>query len=73
MLFVLVTFAINEAAYNSETTRAALQSVNKGQTEDEPTSALDPELVGEVLQTIKKTVATGLTMILFSHENEHHI
>lgn len=35
---------------------------------DEPTSALDPELVGEVLQTIKKTAATGQTMILVSHE-----
>lgn len=33
MLFVLVTFAFNEAAYNSETIRAALQSVNKGQIE----------------------------------------
>ncbi len=33
MLFVLVTFAINESAYNSETIRAALQSVNKGQIE----------------------------------------
>jgi len=35
---------------------------------DEPTSALDPELVGEVLQTIKKTAASGQTMILVSHE-----
>ncbi len=33
MLFVLVTFAFNESAYNSETIRAALQSVNKGQIE----------------------------------------
>ncbi|WP_405115594.1 amino acid ABC transporter permease [Paenibacillus sp. FSL K6-1217] len=33
MIFVLVTFAFNEAAYNSETIRAALQSVNKGQIE----------------------------------------
>lgn len=33
LLFVLVTFSINEAAYNSENIRAALQSVNKGQTE----------------------------------------
>lgn len=35
---------------------------------DEPTSALDPELVGEVLQTIKRTAASGQTMILVSHE-----
>lgn len=33
LLFVLVTFAINEGAYNSENIRAALQSVNKGQIE----------------------------------------
>lgn len=35
---------------------------------DEPTSALDPELVEEVLQTIKRTAASGQTMILVSHE-----
>src|SRR5574344_138155 len=35
---------------------------------DEPTSALDPELVGEVLQTIKKIAQDGYTMILVSHE-----
>lgn len=35
---------------------------------DEPTSALDPELVGEVLETIKKIAEEGLTMILVSHE-----
>lgn len=35
---------------------------------DEPTSALDPELVGEVLLTIKKAAANGQTMILVSHE-----
>lgn len=35
---------------------------------DEPTSALDPELVGEVLLTIKKAAADGQTMILVSHE-----
>lgn len=33
MLFVLVTFALNESAYNSETIRAALQSVDRGQIE----------------------------------------
>lgn len=35
---------------------------------DEPTSALDPELVGEVLDTIKKAAQEGNTMILVSHE-----
>lgn len=35
---------------------------------DEPTSALDPELVGEVLDTIKKAADEGYTMLLVSHE-----
>ncbi len=35
---------------------------------DEPTSALDPELVGEVLETIKKIAKEGHTMLLASHE-----
>ena len=35
---------------------------------DEPTSALDPELVGEVLETIKQLAEEGHTMILVSHE-----
>ncbi len=35
---------------------------------DEPTSALDPELVGEVLQTIREIAAAGQTMALVSHE-----
>lgn len=35
---------------------------------DEPTSALDPELVGEVLQTIRKAADDGNTMLLVSHE-----
>lgn len=35
---------------------------------DEPTSALDPELVGEVLQTIKAVAQTGITMIVVTHE-----
>ena len=33
LLFVLVTFSLNEAAYNSESIRAALQSVDRGQIE----------------------------------------
>ncbi|MBO6113622.1 MAG: amino acid ABC transporter ATP-binding protein [Lachnospiraceae bacterium] len=35
---------------------------------DEPTSALDPELVGEVLDTIKAIANDGYTMIVVSHE-----
>ena len=35
---------------------------------DEPTSALDPELVGEVLNTIKSLAGEGTTMILVTHE-----
>lgn len=35
---------------------------------DEATSALDPELVGEVLQTIQKLAADGMTMVIVTHE-----
>lgn len=35
---------------------------------DEATSALDPELVGEVLATIQKLAADGMTMVIVSHE-----
>lgn len=35
---------------------------------DEPTSALDPELVGEVLDTIRRAANDGYTMLLVSHE-----
>lgn len=35
---------------------------------DEPTSALDPELVGEVLDTIKQVAELGITMIIVTHE-----
>lgn len=35
---------------------------------DEPTSALDPELVGEVLQVIKKLAYQKMTMIIVTHE-----
>jgi polar amino acid transport system ATP-binding protein len=35
---------------------------------DEPTSALDPELVGEVLEVIRKLVAAGMTMVIVTHE-----
>ncbi|HHF7038931.1 TPA: amino acid ABC transporter ATP-binding protein [Streptococcus mutans] len=35
---------------------------------DEPTSALDPEMVGEVLKTIKNLAKSGLTMLIVTHE-----
>lgn len=35
---------------------------------DEPTSALDPELVGEVLNVIKKIAQQGTTMVIVTHE-----
>lgn len=35
---------------------------------DEITSALDPELTGEVLATIREVAATGMTMLLATHE-----
>lgn len=37
---------------------------------DEPTSALDPELVGEVLTTMKKLAEEGMTMVVVTHEME---
>lgn len=35
---------------------------------DEPTSALDPEMVGEVLEVMKKLAADGMTMVVVTHE-----
>lgn len=35
---------------------------------DEPTSALDPELVGEVLDAMRELAASGMTMIVVTHE-----
>lgn len=35
---------------------------------DEPTSALDPELVGEVLETMKELGEEGMTMVVVTHE-----
>lgn len=35
---------------------------------DEPTSALDPELIGEVLNVMKKVAYEGMTMIVVTHE-----
>ena len=35
---------------------------------DEPTSALDPEMVGEVLDVMKKLATEGMTMVVVTHE-----
>lgn len=35
---------------------------------DEPTSALDPEMVGEVLNVMKKLAIDGMTMVVVTHE-----
>lgn len=35
---------------------------------DEPTSALDPEMVGEVLDVMKKLADAGMTMVVVTHE-----
>ncbi len=35
---------------------------------DEPTSALDPEMVGEVLDVMKKLASDGMTMVVVTHE-----
>lgn len=35
---------------------------------DEPTSALDPELVGEVLEVMRGLAASGMTMLIVTHE-----
>ncbi|WP_137130086.1 amino acid ABC transporter ATP-binding protein [Rhizobium sp. FY34] len=35
---------------------------------DEPTSSLDPEMVGEVLDVMRKLAGTGVTMVVVTHE-----
>lgn len=35
---------------------------------DEPTSALDPEMVGEVLELVRRLAKQGMTMVLVTHE-----
>lgn len=35
---------------------------------DEPTSALDPEMVGDVLEVMKKLAEEGMTMVIVTHE-----
>lgn len=35
---------------------------------DEPTSALDPEMIGDVLDVMKKLAKEGMSMIVVTHE-----
>lgn len=35
---------------------------------DEPTSALDPEMVGEVLEVMRRLAKSGMTMVIVTHE-----
>ena len=35
---------------------------------DEPTSALDPEMIGEVLNVIRKLAEEDMTMVIVTHE-----
>ena len=35
---------------------------------DEPTSALDPEMVGDVLNVMKRLAKQGMTMVIVTHE-----
>jgi polar amino acid transport system ATP-binding protein len=35
---------------------------------DEPTSALDPEMIGEVLDVMKRLARDGMTMVVVTHE-----
>jgi polar amino acid transport system ATP-binding protein len=35
---------------------------------DEPTSALDPELVGDVLDAMRRLARDGMTMVVVTHE-----
>ena len=50
MVFVLVAFAINESAYNSENIRAAFQSVDKGQIEAAQSLGMTP------FQTLRRAI-----------------
>lgn len=68
IVYAFVALALNESAFNAEIIRASLAMEPKLLLLDEPTSALDPELVGEVLDTIKKAANEGYTMLLVSHE-----
>ena len=46
----------------------ALAMNPEGMLFDEPTSALDPEMVGEVLELMKRLAQDGMTMVVVTHE-----
>ena len=58
----LTTFADNEYIAR------ALAMEPKIMLFDEPTSALDPEMIGEVLDVIRKVAEKGMTMVIVTHE-----
>ena len=56
-------------AFRGTLIRAAIaQEEEKLMLFDEPTSSLDPEMVGEVLDVMKKLAESGVTMIVVTHE-----
>ena len=68
-----VTTAADSSAPAADTAPAspsnALEQIKAdGVLFDEPTSALDPEMVGEVLDVMKKLAKDGMTMVVVTHE-----
>ena len=57
LLFVLVAFSLNEAAYNSETIRAAIQSVDKGQIEAAYSLGMTP------FQVLRRVIITEAIIV----------
>lgn len=82
MLSAFIVVSVNTVAYMTQPSRLsggqkqrvaiarALAMEPKVLLFDEPTSALDPEMVQEVLVTIKKLAQLGFTMIVVTHEME---
>ena len=65
MLFVLITFSFNEAAYNSETIRAALMSVNKGQIEGSKSLGMT------YFQVLKRVIVPEALVVAIPHLETH--
>lgn len=57
MIFVLVAFSLNEAAYNSETIRAGIQSVDKGQIEAAHSLGMTP------FQVLRRIIIPEATIV----------
>lgn len=82
MLSAFIVVSVNTVAYMTQPSRLSggqkqrvaiahtLAMEPKVLLFDEPTSALDPEMVQEVLVTIKKLAQLGFTMIVVTHEME---